>query len=87
MHLFPALPQPLRWCLGLRAKGFNGALEKFVEDFDRCEIVTINYPFDNAYIAEDGFHPGALAYSIWASHIAGIIRSRLDRTVFIKDQI
>jgi len=87
MHLFPALPQPLRWYLGLRAKEFNGALDKFAEDFDRCEIVTINYPFDDVYIAEDGFHPGALAYSIWASHIAGIIRSRLDRTVFIKDQI
>jgi lysophospholipase L1-like esterase len=77
MHLFPALPQPLRWYLGGRAKRFNEALKNFIEGRNGCELVTINFPQDAGYISADGFHPGALAYSFWASHVAGIIRSRL----------
>jgi len=86
MHLFPALPQPLRWYLGLRAKRFNSALKEFSEGCNRCEFVTINIPLEGAHMAADGFHPGALAYSIWANHVAGIIRSRLSVTVFLKGQ-
>ena len=87
MHLFPALPQPLRWYLGQRAKRFNSALKIFAESCNQCELVTINIPLEAAYMAADGFHPGALAYSIWASHIADTIRRRLDRNVLMKDQI
>lgn len=81
MHLFPALPQPLRWYLGVRAKRLNSALKKFAEGCNRCEFVTINFPLEAAYMAADGFHPGAPAYSIWADHVTGIIRRRLALTV------
>lgn len=80
MHLFPALPQPLRWYLGARAKRLNSELRKFIAGCERCELVTANIPLEATYMAEDGFHPGAPAYSIWANHIAGIIRSRLAVT-------
>ncbi len=86
MHLFPALPQPLRWYLGMRAKQLNSALKKIVAVSSRCEVITTNFPLDAAYMAADGFHPGAPAYSIWASHIAGIIRSRLNVTVLRQGQ-
>ncbi len=79
MHRFPALPQPLRWYIGLRAKQFNSALEKFVKTCDRCELVAINYSCDGVCMAADGFHPGASAYAIWAELAAGIIRSRLNK--------
>jgi lysophospholipase L1-like esterase len=78
MHLFPALPQPLRWYLGLRAKRFNSALKIFAESCNQCEFVTINFSLEAAYMAADGFHPGALAYSIWAKRVADIIRRRLS---------
>ena len=78
MHLFPALPQPLRWYLGLRAERFNRALKIFAESCNPCELATINFPLEAAYMAADGFHPGALAYSIWANRVAGIIRRRLS---------
>jgi lysophospholipase L1-like esterase len=81
MHLFPALPQPLRWYLGVRAKQLNSALKNFVEGSNRCEFVTTEYPLDAECMAADGFHPGALAYSIWGNHVAGIIRSRIAATV------
>jgi len=35
-------------------------------------------------MAADGFHPGARAYSLWAKHIAGIIRNRLAVNVLMK---
>lgn len=84
MHLFPALPQPLRWYLGIRAKQLNNALKKIASGCNRCEFVTINFPLEAAYMAADGFHPGRLAYSIWAGHVAGIIRRRLASTVLLK---
>ncbi len=77
MHLFPALPQPLRWYFGMRAEQFNSALKKFAEGCKRCEFVKIDFPLEAAYIAADGFHPGTLAYSTWAKHVATIISSRL----------
>ena len=85
MHLFPALPQPLRWYLGMRAKRLNGVLKKFAEGCDQCEFAALNLPLDTAYMAVDGFHPGALAYSFWANHAAAIIRSRLAAASFFKD--
>ncbi len=80
MHLFPALPQPLRWFLGRRALQFNSALKKLAEGCEPCEFVAIDFPLDTTYMAADGFHPGALAYSLWANHLAAIIRGRLGAT-------
>lgn len=77
MHLFPALPQPLRWYLGMRARQFNSALQKLAGGDKRCQFVATDFPLDAAYMAADGFHPGALAYSIWAKQVADMIRSRL----------
>jgi lysophospholipase L1-like esterase len=86
MHLFPALPQPLRYYLGSRAKQFNNALKKFADGCGACEFVTINFPLESAYMADDGFHPGVPAYTIWASRVAAIIRSRLEANVFLQDR-
>jgi len=77
MHLFPALPQPLRWYLGVRAKRFNGLLMEIAADCNRCELVTTHFPLEDAYMAADGFHPGALAYCVWANQLAASIRSCL----------
>jgi lysophospholipase L1-like esterase len=80
MHLFPALPQPLRWYLGRRAKRLNSELKNMVAGCKRCEFITVDFPLEATYMAGDGFHPGATAYGIWARHLAGIIRRRLAAT-------
>jgi len=77
MHLFPALPQPLRWYLGMRAGRFNRALKKFAAGCKRCEFVSVDFPLETAFMAADGFHPGTPAYAIWAKQVAANIRSRL----------
>lgn len=75
MQLFPALPNPLGWWLGLRARQFNALMREVAEQRDGCQFVLIPYPADRSYIAVDGFHPGPPAYQLWGKHIAEIIDS------------
>lgn len=74
MHVFPALPQPLRWCLGARAIAFTRLLESVVAAEPGCRLVTPHLPLDAAYMATDGFHPGPLAYAQWGREAAAVIR-------------
>lgn len=69
MHLFPALPQPLRWWLGQRAIKLNRLLADFCHESQVSHIVSIPYQTDLALMADDGFHPGTEAYKIWADRI------------------
>ena len=78
MHLFPALPQPLRWFFGARAGQFNSALKNFTGTRICCETVFIEFPSGGEFVAADGFHPGAPAYTLWAEHVASVIRRRMS---------
>jgi len=68
MHWFPALPQPLRWYLGLRARQLNALLEAFCGDAAGAHYLSVSYPLEPAAMAADGFHPGRDAYDTWAQH-------------------
>jgi lysophospholipase L1-like esterase len=70
MHLFPALPQPLRWYLGARAHDFNAALADWLPHRPGCHLVAPDFQPDHAHIASDGFHPGPAAYTAWATQVA-----------------
>lgn len=70
MHLFPALPQPLRWYLGARARDFNVALAQWLSGRDGCHLVAPDFDADSEQIASDGFHPGPAAYRAWAARVA-----------------
>lgn len=78
MQVFPALPQPLRWYMGLRAARLNKALSRLLLNVPHAELVTPRFPLELAYMAEDGFHPGPLAYALWAEQMAEAICRRLD---------
>lgn len=73
MHLFPGLPNPLRWWLGLRARQFNELMQAVAENEVGCMFVQVPYPLDPSYIAADGFHPGKFTYKLWGEHIAEMI--------------
>ncbi|HET7064551.1 MAG TPA: SGNH/GDSL hydrolase family protein [Rudaea sp.] len=77
MHVFPALPQPLRWYLGMRAGQLNRMLQAIAEADACCEFLQIDFPFEPGYMAADGFHPAAPAYSAWAAAAARAIRHRI----------
>jgi lysophospholipase L1-like esterase len=74
MHFFPALPQPLRWWLGLRANTLRRQLRKMAIQHPYCHFVDVAFPFDRDYMAADGFHPGSVAYAMWSEQLAAVIR-------------
>jgi lysophospholipase L1-like esterase len=78
MHLFPALPNPLRWWLGLRANQFNVLMSAVAESERSCIYVPIPYSGDLSAIAADGFHPGAEAYTVWGDCVAELIQRGVD---------
>ncbi|MDO6441664.1 MULTISPECIES: SGNH/GDSL hydrolase family protein [unclassified Marinobacter] len=74
MHLFPSLPQPLRWYLGMRARQLNGLMESICSRRSNLEYLCVSFPFEPGFMASDGFHPGLDAYRLWAEHSATSIR-------------
>jgi lysophospholipase L1-like esterase len=70
VHGFPALPQPLRWYLGRRAKELDRDLRQDVRDETRIKYVQINFTEDPLLMATDGFHPGPPAYALWGQRVA-----------------
>jgi lysophospholipase L1-like esterase len=76
MHKFPALPQPLRWYIGNRAKQFDNALKALANTGSGCEFVKLGYTIDTQFMAADGFHPGPAIYALWGADVARRIRAR-----------
>lgn len=70
MNEFHALPQPLRWLLGARARRFNEALARAVEAWPGCELLSTVPVRDAGALAADGFHPGPSTYAAWAAQLA-----------------
>lgn len=69
---FRALPQPLRAWFGLRA----GLLDT---DLQRCCArhgalpIAMALVFEPEYLAEDGYHPSAAGYQVWAASIVSCL--------------
>jgi len=70
---FPALPQPLRWYLGSRAKHLNDILEKELASEPSAHYLDLRFTLDPSLMASDGFHPGPVIYDGWARRAAELI--------------
>jgi len=77
LHLFPALPQPLRWSLGERAKTFNRILKSVSELDAGLFYLELSFSEIEFFMAEDGFHPGEKGYQRWGKSIAELISKNL----------
>ena len=75
MHLFPALPQPLRWFLGLRAQNFTDALKTILPSEPQHHLIPLALLEGDQILASDGFHPGADTYAYWGHEVARIIKN------------
>lgn len=65
---FSAVPQPLRWWLGLRACLLD-------RDMVNCApgaycYLPVDVPIQPALLAPDGYHPSALGCEVWAGRLA-----------------
>lgn len=65
VHGFPALPQPLRWYLGARARDFDLTLERDIEAEDGVLFLSLRFTEDASLMAADGFHPGPEVFREW----------------------
>ena len=70
VHLFPGLPQPLRWVSGADARRHDRALEAWARTRGDVSRVVIDLPLARDVMAHDGFHPGAPVYRHTAHAIA-----------------
>ncbi|MEA3588539.1 SGNH/GDSL hydrolase family protein [Pseudidiomarina sp. 1APP75-27a] len=66
MHKFPALPQPLRWVLGQRAKLLNQYLAQHCQRYNYTHYLNFEVPYEAQFIAADGYHPSTAAAELWA---------------------
>lgn len=75
MDSFPALPQPLRWFLGSRAKEFDHNLQRTTQAIANYHYIFLRVSDDQSLMASDGFHPGKGVYALWSEAIAEQIRA------------
>ena len=71
MHRFQALPQPLRWYVGCRARDFNRVLAGVARERPGCDYLELDHgAMDASAMASDGFHPGPPLYDLWGREAA-----------------
>lgn len=80
MGSFPALPQPLRWYIGLQADAHQAALFSQFSGAPDIAVVPLTLDLDVSAMAEDGFHPGPAVYDAWAQNLTQVIQARLPET-------
>ena len=73
MQRFTALPQPLRWVLGIRATMLDVSLEQIGQLVDRVYWVDSLLNFDESHLARDGFHPNPVACDLIAQQIVSLL--------------
>jgi lysophospholipase L1-like esterase len=74
MHLFPLLPQPLRWVLGGSARALDAALVQWTAESGQRAYFELPYDPERddvrELMASDGFHPGPALYHRWGEALA-----------------
>ncbi|WP_199430560.1 SGNH/GDSL hydrolase family protein [Qaidamihabitans albus] len=66
---FPALPQPLRLVLGLRARALDAALAQLAALPRTVHVPMSRGALDAGSFAGDGFHPGPEGYAFWGAQL------------------
>lgn len=70
MHLFSAMPQPLRAVIGMRARTLDAALHAHPARGRLFEVVDADVPVEPGFLAEDGYHPSPAGCAVWGQAIA-----------------
>jgi lysophospholipase L1-like esterase len=79
MSRFPALPQPLRWVLGLKAATLDRASARLAATLPSVIHVPLQLdPLTPGMMAHDGYHPSAAGCMAWADVLAELSLTRLS---------
>jgi len=79
MHLFTALPSPLRYVMGWRARQLDNLYIRLARRFPE-DFTYVNYPVvtDPELLASDGYHPGERGYQYIAQALASRVSGSAD---------
>lgn len=77
---FPALPQPLRWVMGLKAKVLDQTLKQLALEQALLHVPLPLDPQDRALMASDGYHPSETGSALWASVLVEAVTPDSDYT-------
>ncbi|WP_034296236.1 SGNH/GDSL hydrolase family protein [Herbaspirillum sp. RV1423] len=70
LHLFPALPQPLRHVLGMKACALSRVAQQLAASTPHAIYVPVRSDArDRSLMAHDGYHPSAAGVRIWAQQL------------------
>lgn len=67
---FTAIPQPLRFILGLCASSLKNITTKWAEKQVNLEYSSTLFPVAPQYLSKDGIHPSEFAYQVWGEKLA-----------------
>ena len=82
MHHFPALPQPLRWALGARARLLDAAAARLAARLPgvaHAPASTLEGVADRGMFAADGFHPSPAGYRAWGGSLGALAATMAAR--------
>lgn len=79
MHLFPALPVPLRQYLGAWATLFNDQLQQLTRHYSKTTFLSVRDLPQPVDVAADGFHPGPGTYQQWGLAVSELVKETLYR--------
>lgn len=78
---FRALPWLLRQLLGWRASLLDRELRAVAQE-QQAQYCELSLAFEAHYLAEDGYHPSALGYRVWAQGLAECLAGAInDRSI------
>lgn len=78
LQVFPALPQPLRAWLGVRAQTLGMDMQPIVAGFPNTLLVPLNIDPQPGTFAVDGYHPSESSYVSYGRGMAEHIINRLE---------
>ena len=71
LHLFPALPQPLRHVLGMKAAALSRVAQQLAAELPQAIYVPVRSDArERSLMAHDGYHPSAAGARVWAQQLA-----------------
>lgn len=76
MQNFPLPPQPLRYCLGLRAASLDRVAREVISGYACAQHVPTRIDPALHEFCEDGFHPSAVSCTLWAKELAMFEKGR-----------
>jgi lysophospholipase L1-like esterase len=73
LGLFPALPQPLRFLMGLQATRLRLVSENVTAALPYAKQLHPDFSFAPGLFASDGFHPSEAGYERWARNLVDVM--------------